>query len=163
MVLFLVSMWNSALALFNGTWDRMSANSQKKLHPYIDMYYFLHHAHGMHIINPHRRHTNRALTLKCMVHIWTSGGLSVDCERFQNYLLGTFFNFNWSQALLSTENINLNKCLSKSNNFACPRWGTDTQFHTYQKKKLHVDTMASYNYATIASNRWLLWPVLLTM
>ena len=34
----------------------------------------------MHIINPHRRHTNRSLTLKCMVHIWTSGGLSVDCN-----------------------------------------------------------------------------------
>ena len=35
--------------------------------------------HGMHIINPHRRHTKRALTLKCIARIWTSGGLSVDC------------------------------------------------------------------------------------
>ena len=33
----------------------------------------------MHIINPHRRHTNRALTLKCIARIWTSGRLSVDC------------------------------------------------------------------------------------
>ena len=36
--------------------------------------------HGMHIINPHRRHTKRALTLKCIARIWTSGGLSVDCR-----------------------------------------------------------------------------------
>ena len=34
--------------------------------------------HGMHIINPHRRHANRALTLKCIVRIWTSSGRSVD-------------------------------------------------------------------------------------
>ena len=32
----------------------------------------------MHIINSHRRHANRALTLKCIVRIWTSGGLTVD-------------------------------------------------------------------------------------
>ena len=43
------------------------------------MHYFWPHMHGMHIINPHRRHANRALTLKCIVRIWTSGGLSVDC------------------------------------------------------------------------------------
>ena len=35
--------------------------------------------HGMHIINPHRRHTKRSLTLKYIARIWTSGGLSVDC------------------------------------------------------------------------------------
>ena len=46
---------------------------------YIDMHYFCSHVHGMHIINPHRRHTNCTLTLKCIVHIRTSGGLSVDC------------------------------------------------------------------------------------
>ena len=39
--------------------------------------------HGIHIINPHRRHANRALTLKCIVRIWTSGGLSVDCSGFE--------------------------------------------------------------------------------
>ena len=42
--------------------------------------------HGMHIINPHRRHANRALTLNCIVRIWISGGLSVDCiGTKQNY------------------------------------------------------------------------------
>ena len=42
------------------------------------MHYFCPHVHGMHIINPHRCHTNHVLTLKCITHIWTSGGLSVD-------------------------------------------------------------------------------------
>ena len=78
LVLFLVSMWSSALPLFNGTWDRMIAISHWKIQLYIDMHYFWPHVYGMHIINPHRRHTNRALTLKCIVRIWTSGGLSVD-------------------------------------------------------------------------------------
>ena len=40
----------------------------------------------MHIINPHRRHTNRALTLKCIAHIWTSGGLSIDCSTLADKL-----------------------------------------------------------------------------
>ena len=43
------------------------------------MHYFWPHVHAMHIINPHRCHANRALTLKCIVRIWTSSGLSVDC------------------------------------------------------------------------------------
>ena len=34
---------------------------------------FCPHVHSMHIINPHRHHANHALTLKCIVHIWTSG------------------------------------------------------------------------------------------
>ena len=34
------------------------------------------HMHGMHII--HRRHAKRTLTLKCIIRIWNSGGLSVD-------------------------------------------------------------------------------------
>ena len=43
--------------------------------------------HAWHVfVNPHRRHANRTLTLKCIVRIWTSGGLSVDCiGTKQNY------------------------------------------------------------------------------
>ena len=36
----------------------------------------------------YRRHANRALTLKCIVRIWTSGGLSVDWNgHFFEYLV----------------------------------------------------------------------------
>ena len=51
------------------------------MRPYIDMHSFCPHVHGKHIINTHRRHTNHALTLKCITHniIWTSGGISIDC------------------------------------------------------------------------------------
>ena len=66
LVLFLVSMWSSALLLFNGTLDRTIANSYYKIQFYTDMHYSCPH---MHII---------------IVRVWTSSGLSVDCNWFYN-------------------------------------------------------------------------------
>ena len=75
--LFLVSKWSLAL-LLSIVLDKASVAFQEKIWLNIDIHYFCPQVHFMNIINSHRHHTNRALTLKCTVRTWTSSGLSVD-------------------------------------------------------------------------------------